>query len=376
MRRRLAALAFVALAASATAQPVQDAPPAGAGAPASAVVVPALPAPGDSNAERARKQPGNNAPFWRGVRDSGGAPGTVNNLQMGEPGVLIQPFTAYPGTRFASAGEAWRQIRNDWIIPWGGALVFIVLLALAIFWFAKGPMGHATNTEGRAIERFTAFERATHWSNAIAFVVLAVSGIVMAFGKFFLLPLIGAALFGWLTWALKTLHNFVGPLFAVSLVIMFVTFLRGNWPQRGDLRWLLKGGGMIGKGGEPPSNRYNAGEKLVFWVGVLILGGIVVASGLVLDKLIPGLAYTRPDMQVAHIVHAIAALLMVAVFAFHIYVGTVGIRGAYRAMKTGYVDERWAAEHHRLWYDDIAAGRIAAQRSRPPPPPRIEQPAV
>src|SRR5688572_32760910 len=119
----------------------------------------------------------------------------------------------------------------------------------------------------------------------------------MAFGKFFLLPVLGLTLFGWLTYALKTLHNFAGPVFAVSLVIVFFTFVRDEFPQRGDLRWLLKAGGVFSKSGrELPSHRFNAGEKVVFWIGILFLGSIVVASGLVLDKVIPGMAYDRQQM--------------------------------------------------------------------------------
>ena len=155
---------------------------------------------------------------------------------------------------------------------------------------------------GRKIERFTPFERAAHWTNAIAFVVLAISGIVMAFGKFFLLPVIGATLFGWLSYALKTSHNFAGPLFAVSLLVVFVTFVRDNLPRAGDLAWLAKGGGLLGAQ-EVPSHRFNAGEKIVFWGGVFLLGLIVVGSGLVLDQLVPGLAYLRGDMQIAHMIH-------------------------------------------------------------------------
>jgi formate dehydrogenase subunit gamma len=329
-------------------------------APASFAAAP-QPQPQDTNAQRARTQPGNNAPFWRGVHDSGSRAGTTN-LPGAEKGVLIQPFVNYPGSPVTNAGEAWRQVRNRWIIPYGGSLVIIMLLAMVLLYVAKGPMGHSTNTGVRRIERFTYFERAAHWSNAIAFVVLAVSGIVMAWGQFFLLPLIGHSLFGWLTYALKTAHNFFGPLFAVSLLIIFITFLRDNFPRKGDLSWLLNIGGAF-RGQETPSHRFNAGEKLVFWGGVFFLGIIVIGSGLVMDKLIPGLAYLRSDMQVAHMVHAVAVTLMIVVFIFHIYIGTVGMRGAYRGMRDGYVDDAWAQEHHELWYDDIRAGKIPAQRS-------------
>ena len=359
--RALAGLltAFALVCASAQSAPAAtpaSGPPAGS-------VAPTAPNPDDTNAQRAKSQPGNNAPFWRAVQQSGVNKG-ISNLPGAEKGVLTQEFVQYPGSRVTNAGEAWRQVRNDWIIPYGGSMIVIVVLALTLFYFAMGALGgHVPNT-GRKIERFTYFERAAHWSNAIAFCVLAVSGLVMAFGKFFLLPMIGSALFGYLTYALKTAHNFAGPLFAVSLVIVFVTFVRDNFPGRADLNWLLKGGGLFG-GAEPASGRFNAGEKIIFWGGVFALGIVVVGSGLVLDKLIPGMAYLRGDMQIANIVHGVATVLMMAMFLGHIYLGTLGTKDAYKAMKTGYVDEGWAKEHHAFWYDDIKAGRVPAQRTLP-----------
>ena len=320
-----------------------------------------------TNAERAKVQPGNNAPMWRQVGAGATGYSSLPKSEAPEAGNLIQPFVQYPGSRLTNAGEAWRQVRNNWIIPYGGALFLIVVLAIAIFYFTKGSIKMHSAPTGRMIERFTPFERAAHWSNATAFVILAVSGIVIAFGKFFLLPLMGSTLFGWLAYGLKNLHNFAGPVFAVSLVIVFFTFLRSNWPEKGDLTWLRRGGGLI-SGAEPASGRFNAGEKVIFWGGVFFLGVVVVSSGLVLDKLLPGLVYERGTMQIAHMVHAVAAVLMMAMFLGHIYLGTIGMEGAYKAMRTGYVDEAWAKEHHAYWYDDVRAGRIPAQRSAPTVP--------
>ena len=225
-------------------------------------------------------------------------------------------------------------------------------------------MGESDNQRAPRIERFTPFERAAHWANATAFVILGLSGIVMAFGKFFLLPVMGLTLFGYFTYLLKNLHNFVGPLFVVSLVIVLATFIRDNFPQKGDLRWLLTLGGWLGKEGAP-SHRFNAGEKLMFWGAMLLLGTIVIGSGLVMDKLIPNLVYDRHMMQLAHMVHAVAAVLMLVALFGHIYLGTIGMRGAYTAMRRGYVDDAWAREHHAYWYEDIQAGKIPAQRSQP-----------
>jgi formate dehydrogenase subunit gamma len=314
---------------------------------------------GQTNAERKQVQPGNNAPMWR---DVGKGVTGYSSLPYPESGNLIQGFVQYPGSRLTNAGEAWRQVRNDWLIPYGGSLLIIVAVAIGLFYMGKGSIPLHGKETGRVIERFTYVERAAHWVNAIAFVVLAISGIIMAFGKFFLLPVIGSTLFGWLAYALKNVHNFTGPLFAVSLVVVIVTFARDNLPSKEDITWLLKGGGLFG-GHEVPSHRFNAGEKVLFWSGVFLFGLLVVGSGVFLDKIVPAVEYTRANMQVAHMIHGAASVLMMAMFMGHIYMGTLGMDGAYKAMKTGYVDETWAKEHHELWYDDIKAGKIPAQRS-------------
>jgi formate dehydrogenase subunit gamma len=369
----LACALSLPFAAAQAQQAATDAPAAATKAPAAEDKVP--PAPGDaapqasdSNAQRSKTQPGNNAPFWRDVKNREG----FTTLPGAEKGMLIQPQVGYPGSALTTAGEAWRQVRNQVIIPYGGALLGIMLLAAALFYWRKGSLGGHVPDTGRQIERFTPFERAAHWTNAITFVILAVSGIVMAFGKFFLLPVIGSTLFGWLTYALKTGHNFAGPVFAVSLVVVILTFIKDNFPQRGDAAWVLKGGGLF-SGTDVPSHRFNAGEKGLFWLGVFTLGLCVVVSGLFLDQLVPGFVYTRGQMQVAHMVHAAAAVLMMAAFIGHIYMGTLGMKGAFNAMRTGYVDESWAREHHEYWCEDVRAGKIPAQRSQQAAPPLVKQ---
>ena len=376
MRRLIITLSLSCLAWGAAAQAV--APAAAPAADAAAGVKSAnifQIAPGadadpkykdQTNAERGQVQPGNNAPMWRQVGQGVTGYSSLPLSQAPEAGNLIQKFVQYPGSRLTNAGEAWRQVRNQFIIPYGGALLLIVLGAVALFYVSKGTLELHGQETGRKIERFTPFERSAHWANAIAFCALAISGIVMAFGKFFIQPILGNALFGWLTYALKNIHNFAGPLFAVSLVIVIVTFVRDNLPSKEDIAWLLKGGGLL-SGTEVPSHRFNAGEKLLFWGGVFFLGLVVVASGFVLDKLVPGLIYERSTMQIANMVHGVATCLMMAMFIGHIYMGTIGMRGAYSAMRDGYVDETWAKEHHELWYDDVKAGKIPAQRSSDAP---------
>src|SRR3569832_2103936 len=191
-----------------------------------------------SNGQRNKVQPGNNAPMYRDVQR--GMEGFTNYPmdKYPEMGVLILPPVQYPGSSYTTAGEAWRQVRNNWLIPYGGSLILIWTVALAIFYFTRGTIGHqpAIGGGGGLIERFTPCERAAHWTHAIAFCVLAISGMVMAFGRFFLLPLLGLQLYGPLTYLLKNLHNFFGPLFTVSLIIVLVTFIKDEFPRHGDLK--------------------------------------------------------------------------------------------------------------------------------------------
>lgn len=384
MASRCAAILFIvsSLFGTAWAQGAPAAAPAQSGAIQSQNIFEVRPdasvQPGyveQSNGERAKVQPHNNAPMWRQVQSGMAGYSSLPKSEAPEAGVLIQPPVAYPGVHVTTAGEAWRQVRNRYIIPYGGALLLITLGALAIMYFTVGPLRTKGRPTGRRIERFTPFERSAHWANAIAFVLLAISGLTMAFGRHLIEPWAGKAVLGPVSYVLKTLHNFVGPLFVVSLLIVIVTFIKDNFPERGDWQWLKSGGGLFG-GREVPSHRFNPGEKLMFWTTTLVFGVIICASGLLLDKLLPGLLYERQTMQIGHMVHAIAAVLMMAVIAGHIYIGTLGMPGAYAAMRHGWVDETWAREHHEYWYQDVRSGRIPQQRSTPPAPRPRPRPVV
>ena len=320
-----------------------------------------------TNGERAKVQPGNNAPMWRQV--SAGVTGysSLPLREAPEAGQLIQQRVKYPLVPETNAGEAWRQVRNQWIIPYGGALILVALVALGLMAVTKGRMGRDYSGQSARIERFTPFERAAHMTNAVAFVLLALSGLTMAFGKFVLAPVIGSTLFGWLAYVLKNVHNFTGPVFAVSLIVVLLTFLKDNIANLADFAWLAKAGAIFGGEHQIPSHRFNAGEKGMYWWGMCIPGLLIVATGLALDKLIPGWGELRGEMQIAHMIHATAAIWMMAVLSGHIYMG-FAVRGAMDALKTGYVSEGWAQEHHNLWLDDIKAGKIPAQRSAAAPP--------
>jgi formate dehydrogenase subunit gamma len=295
--------------------------------------------------QRRLEQPGNNAPVWREVRKEGSQE-NYTSIKGREVNVLVQ-----------SAGNTWRQIRNGPITFYGGWLVVAVALILAAIYFAKGPVKLHDKPTGRVIERFTLAERWAHWTMGISFVVLGVTGLTILFGKHVLLPVIGYTLFAWLLSLAKNLHNFVAPLFAVSLLVFIVMFIRDNLPKAYDFGWFLKAPGFFA-GKHIASGRFNAGEKVWFWGGVVVLSLALVASGAIL--LFPNFDQVRATMQQASIVHMIAAVLVISASLGHIYLGTIGVEGAYQAMRTGYVDEIWAKSHHEYWYNDVKGGARAA----------------
>jgi formate dehydrogenase subunit gamma len=293
--------------------------------------------------QRRVEQPGNNAPVWREVRSGNEG---YTSMQGREVGVLVQ-----------SAGETWRQIRNGPVTFYGGWLVVIVTLIVAAIYFAMGPLKLRDKATGRMIERFSLAERWAHWVMGISFVVLGITGLIILFGKFVLLPVIGYTLFSWLSALAKNLHNFVAPLFAVSLLIFILMFIKDNLPKSYDFSWFAKAPGFFA-GRHIPSGRFNGGEKAWFWGGVVVLCLVLVGSGAVL--LFPNFDQLRSTMQQMSVIHMVAALLVIAPAIGHIYMGTIGVEGAYQAMRSGYVDEVWAKEHHEYWYNDVKKGARSA----------------
>lgn len=313
-----------------------------------------------NQAERSQTQPGNLAPTYRIVHD--GTP-NYSSLPAPEAGVLVQPKARFPGqARATTAGEAWRQYRNGPLTNIGGWVLVVALLLIAAVYLIKGQIKLEGRATGRLIQRFTSVERFAHWTMAVSFVLLALTGGTMLFGKYVLLPVFGLTLFGWLAFACKNIHNFVGPVFTASIIVFFVLFVKDNLPAKGDLNWLARFGGLLG-GKHVSSGRFNAGEKIIFWGAVVVFGLILSISGFVLDMLVPGLLYTRGTMQIANIVHVVAAVLTASMILGHIYLGTLGMEGAYQSMRTGYVDDAWAKQHHDLWYEDIQSGKVARIRS-------------
>ena len=299
--------------------------------------------------QRQVTQPGNNAPVWREVRQEGQEHYT--SVRGRETGVLIQ-----------SAGETWRRIRNGPVTFYGGWLVVVVVLAILGFYAWKGPVKLHDRPTGRLIQRFSDWERVVHWTVAISFCVLGISGLIMFFGKHVLLPVIGYTLFAWLTSLSKNLHNFIAPVFILGVVLMIITWFRDNLPRAYDWQWFRKSWAFFTRGAHIPSGRFNAGEKVWFFAGVIGLSIVVAWSGLIL--LFPNFDQTRGTMQIAWIWHVAAAIIYIVMSLGHIYMGTIGVEGAYRNMREGVTDETWAKEHHSIWYDEVRTGRRPGDEMR------------
>ena len=248
--------------------------------------------------------------------------------------VLIQP-----------AGRTWDYF-HEVLLHRGGAIVIHgMIVVLGVAYLILGRLRITAGRSGQKIVRFKAFERFSHWLTAVSFVILGLTGLNVTFGKILLLPVMGPDAFSSLSEAAKYAHNFTSFAFVAGLVLITATFFKDNIPEQVDLDWLKQGGGFI-KNKHAPAGRFNLGEKVVYWLS-LAAGLVVSVSGFVL--LFPFFGTNIADMQIAQAVHAIVAVLFIALILGHIYIGTLGMEGAFEAMGTGEVDLNWAKEHHDVW---------------------------
>jgi formate dehydrogenase subunit gamma len=266
-------------------------------------------------------------------------------------GVLEQP-----------AGRDWREFRNVTLRWIGGIAILGMIAVVVIFYLSRGMVRLESGRSGRSIVRFTGFERFVHWMTATCFIVLAVSGLNITFGRPLLLPLIGLEAFSeWSQWA-KYAHNYLSFPFTIGVVLIFLMWIAGNIPNKVDVEWLKRGGGIVGQD-HPPAYRFNAGQKAIYWI-VVVGGGAVAVTGYQL--MFPFYLSGIEGMQLAQIVHSIVAVLFVAAMLAHIYIGTIGMEGAFEAMGTGTVDVNFAKEHHSLWLEEQNA-RTGVNDTRPQP---------
>jgi formate dehydrogenase subunit gamma len=269
----------------------------------------------------------------------------------------IQGRISIPDQRAATleqpAGREWREFRNV-TLRWIGAIALLGMLAILIaFYLTRGMVRIESGRSSRVVVRFSAFERFVHWMTASCFIVLAISGLNVTFGRPLLLPVIGLEPFSdWSQWA-KYAHDYLSFPFTIGVVLMFLMWIAGNIPDKLDIEWIRRGGGIVGDD-HPPAERFNAGQKAIYWI-VVLGGGAVAVTGYVL--MFPFYISGIRGMQTAEMVHAVVALLFMAAMLAHIYIGTIGMEGAFEAMGSGTVDVNWAREHHSLWLEDLNAPR-------------------
>lgn len=319
-----------------------------------------LPTSGDALAQSAGQVPGgslggsSDAELWR-------------NIRAGE-GNLIQ-----------ADGSSWRAVRNGPLSTYGIWAIAGMLILLAAFFLFRGRIKIEHGPAGTTIERFNLIERFGHWLTAGSFVILAISGLNMLYGRYVLIPLIGKDAFSTITIALKWLHNWVAFGFMAGLVIIFVLWVAHNIPSKHDIKWLLQAGGLFSKGVHPPSKKFNAGQKVIFWVTVLGGLSLSLSGWALLDpftttmfadtfSLLNMVGFSLPtdltmmqEQQLAQLWHAIFSMFMIAVILAHIYIGSLGMEGAFAAMGSGQVDLNWAKEHHNLWVEEVQAKQAPAE---------------
>ncbi|MGQ7845096.1 formate dehydrogenase subunit gamma [Granulosicoccus sp. 3-233] len=289
--------------------------------------------------------------YWRAVREGVSGYTAVSGQ---ETGVLI-----------AAGGTEWQALRDGPVAtyaPWG---IVVMLVIVALYHMIHGRNKLDEPRSGRKVKRWSWFSRLVHWITAVSFITLAITGLSMLIGKTVLIPLLGKQ--GFALWAQTsiTIHNVVGPVFSVGIVLMIVLWIWHNFPNATDVQWMKQGGGVIGKG-HPSAGRMNAGEKIWFWV-VTFVGLAVSVTGLIMVAPVYGIAIpewasflplvegSRAQMQQANLVHAVLSLGWAAMAVGHIYIGTAGTEGALEGMTTGYVSTEWAKQHHDLWYEKLEA---------------------
>ncbi|MEL6375012.1 MAG: formate dehydrogenase subunit gamma [Pseudomonadota bacterium] len=328
-------------AAESAAPPANVRPPSSRGAPTYQVTDPT-----------AGKGAIYDSKMWKSI--AGGDSGTVS-IPDKNAGLLVQ-----------TQGWHWMLQRNGvmptyYLYALGG-----IFALLALFFLIRGRIRIDKGWSGRTIVRFGLIERAGHWLLAGSFIILALTGLNLIYGKDLLIPLLGKPAFAQLSIFGKWAHNYVAFAFMAGLIITFVMWVWHNIPNRHDAVWLAKGGGMFGKG-HPPAKKFNAGQKILFWL-VMLTGVSVSLSGIALmfpmqtamfaktfawlnqfGFSLPTALTAVEEMQYATTWHAIVAVAMMVVVIAHIYIGTIGMQGAIDAMTSGEVDANWAAEHHNLW---------------------------
>ncbi|MCQ0092329.1 formate dehydrogenase subunit gamma [Roseovarius sp. M141] len=317
-----------------------------------------------------------------GTRGGQSDPDLWRALRYDTADVTTQSRGPAATTLIQDGGMWWLKFREGPLLIYGAALLGGTLVLLALFYLIRGRIRIEGAKTGQTITRFSGVERFGHWLLASSFLILGVTGLISLFGRKVLIPAFGHDAFSTLAIGTKWVHNNVSWAFIVALVIIFVFWVVHNLPDRTDLNWLAKGGGIFGSS-HPPAKKFNAGQKLIFW-SVIVLGGSISASGISLlfpfdfnmfgptfhalnEWGVPGWVGLDPlhyplspqeEMQYTQLWHAIVSLVLTAIIFAHIYIGSIGMEGAFDAMGSGDVEEQWAREHHSLWVEEVQEAEL------------------
>lgn len=274
--------------------------------------------------------------LWRGVRHA--VPGQT------------QVHSIDSGTLISAEGEQWRQFRMEILTPNSAMILAAVIGLFFVYFLIRGRIRIKAGRSGRVIERYSLAKRWIHWFTAVVFLILMITGLILLFGRWALLPWLGAEAFSatarWSTWA----HNFTGPVFVLAVILMFFSYLREALIDfKVDTLWLLRAGGYLG-GKHPSAGKINAGQKAWYW-SVVIGGALMCITGLALD--FPNLVQSRDLLRDAYQLHTITGVFLMAFLVVHVYLGSIGTEGALEAMTRGHIDANWAKQHHDLWYEEV-----------------------
>ncbi len=303
-------------------------------------------------------------------------------LRFGEANLTVSSRAPAAEVIIQDTGMAWLSFREGPLARWGGGAMLGIIGLLLLFYLARGKIMIDGAKTGETIQRFGGVERFAHWLLAVSFIILGITGLLVFFGRQ-IIPLIGHETFSVIALYSKWVHNNVAWAFMLSIVLIFFLWVWHNIPNVSDLRWMAQGGGLFVKGVHPPAKKFNAGQKLIFW-SVVVLGGSISASGLsllfpfelpmfaktfaILNQtgipqllglgLLPTEMLPHHEMQLATAWHSIVAFAMMVIIIAHIYIGSVGMEGAFDAMGSGEVEKQWAREHHSIWYEEVTGERV------------------
>jgi formate dehydrogenase subunit gamma len=291
----------------------------------------------------------------------------VQEQQLLDKLKVIQGLGTIPDTKSYvlehPAGRDWRMFRTVQL-PWIGGVAILGMLALLIvFYLWRGTIRIEGGRSGRTMLRFSAFERFVHWLTATTFVILGITGLNITFGREWILPWLGPDSFSaWSEWA-KYAHNYLSFAFTLGVVLMFLMWIGQNFPTAADVQWFKMGGGMGKGGGHAPAHKFNGGQKLLYWLIVLGGAAMIISGYALLFPFYGGL--TVGNMELAEIFHGVVGVLFVALIVAHIYLGTLGMEGAFESMVDGNVDLNWAKEHHNLWVEEETQHGAVGTRPQP-----------